>query len=216
MTDKIKIDIVSDVVCPWCVIGYKRLEQAINDLGVQDKIEIQWQPFELNPDMGIDGENLIKHMNRKYHMNEAAAKLYQEERKKDGAQLGFDYNFYDEMDLVNTRDAHTLIEYAKEFGKQTELQMKLFSAHFSDKKVISNREVLLKEVENLGLDVSEAIKRLDDDLYKDQIQKKEEFWLNQGVSSVPTMIFNQNKLMNGAYPIDSYKQVLVELLKENR
>ena len=213
MKDKIKIDIVSDVVCPWCIIRYKRLEKAINELGVADKVEIQWQPFELNPDITIEGENIIEHMNDKYKMKAEQVKAYQEERKQNGAELGFKYDYYDNMKIVNTRDAHILIDYAKDFGKQNELQMRLFSAHFSERKIISDRKVLAKEIEFVGLDVDEAMSKLDSDA-RIELIKKEKSWINKGISAVPTMIFNNSSMMNGAYPIETYKQVLSELIND--
>lgn len=215
MNEKIKIDIVSDVVCPWCIIGYKRLEKAISELGVEDKIEIIWQPFELNPNISLQGENIIEHMSIKYSMPKEQVQSYQEERKQNGAELGFDYNYYDEMKIVNTRDAHILIDYAKEFGKQNELQMRLFHAHFSERKIISSRDVLAKEVEAIGLDATEAMKILDGPK-RDNIIKKEEYWRGKGVSSVPTMIFNNTSMMNGAYPVETYKQVIQELLEKQK
>lgn len=211
MKDKIKIDIVSDVVCPWCIIGYKRLEKAIEELGVADKVEIQWQPFELNPDIAIEGENIIEHMHDKYKMKAEQVKSYQEERKQNGAELGFKYDYYDDMKIVNTRDAHILIDYAKDFGKQNELQIRLFSAHFSERKIISDRKVLAKEIEFIGLNVDEAMSKLDSNARIELIEK-EKSWINKGISAVPTMIFNNSSMMNGAYPIETYKQVLSELL----
>ena len=215
MKNKIKIDIVSDVVCPWCIIGYKRLEQAIKELNVEDKIEIEWQPFELNPDISIEGENIIEHMNYKYGMKAEQVNAYQEERKKDGANLGFKYDYYDDMKIVNTRDAHILIDYAKEFGKQNELQMRLFSAHFGERKIISNRDVLSKEVEAVGLNVEDAMSKLDG-IKRDEIIKKEEYWRSKGINSVPSMIFNNTSIINGAYGVDEYKKIILKLLEEQK
>lgn len=209
----ITIDIVSDVVCPWCVIGYKRLQQAILELKVEDKIKIQWQPFELNPNISLAGENIIEHMSSKYGMKAEEVKLYQEERKKTGEDLGFKFDSYDEMNIVNTRDCHILLEYAEKFGKQNELQMRLFTAHFSERKNISDRSVLQNEVQSVGLDEIEAISILDGNERKN-IQEKEEIWRKKGVSSVPTMIFNNAMIMNGAYSIETYKDVLLELLEK--
>lgn len=215
MKNKIKIDIVSDVVCPWCIIGYKRLEQAIKELNVEDKIEIAWQPFELNPNIAIEGENIIEHMNYKYGMKAEQVNAYQEERKKDGANLGFKYDYYDDMKIVNTRDAHILIDYAKEFGKQNELQMRLFSAHFGERKIISNRDVLAKEVETVGLNVVDAMSKLDG-IARDEIIKKEEYWRSKGINSVPSMIFNNTSMINGAYSVDEYKKIILKLLEEQK
>ena len=213
--NKWKINIVSDVVCPWCIIGYKRLEQAIKELNVEDKIEIEWQPFELNPNIAIEGENIIEHMNYKYGMKAKQVNDYQEERKKDGANLGFKYDYYDDMKIVNTRDAHILINYAKDFGKQNELQMRLFSAHFGERKIISNRDILAKEVETVGLNVDEAMGKLDG-IARDKIIKKEEYWRSKGINSVPSIIFNNTSMINGAYGVDEYKKIILKLLEEQK
>jgi len=213
MNSIIKIDIVSDIVCPWCVIGYKRLQKAIQELEIEDKVQIQWQPFELNPNMPKEGENIIEHMYHKYGMKSEQVKAYQEDRKKAGEELDFVFDAYDEMNIVNTRDCHILLEYAQKFGKQHELQMRLFSAHFSERKNVSNRAVLEKEVESIGLNEIEAMSLLDT-VERDNIQVKEENWRQKGISAVPTMVFNDLTMMNGAYPIETYKNVLLELLEK--
>ena len=214
MNNIIKIDLVSDVVCPWCVIGYKRLKKAISELDLKDKITIHWQPFELNPDMPEEGENIIEHMAYKYNMKAEQVKLYQEDRKKTGNELDFIFDSYDEMKIVNTRDCHLLLEYAKKYGKQTELQMRLFTAHFSERKDVSNRDILEAELAFIGLDVKEAMSILNTN-ERDTIQMKEDVWRKKGISSVPTMIFNDSMIMNGAYSVETYKDVLLEILEKN-
>ena len=213
MNNIIKINIVSDVVCPWCVIGYKRLEKAIAELDLQDKIIIKWEPFELNPDMPVEGENIIEHMAYKYNMKAEQVKSYQEDREKAGKELDFVFDAYDEMKIVNTRDCHILLDYAKKYGKQNELQMRLFAAHFSERKNISDRTVLQEEVKFVGLDAIEAMSILDTQ-ERNNLKEKEEYWRMKGISAVPTMIFNDSMMMNGAYPIQTYKDVLLELLNK--
>ena len=213
MNNIIKINIVSDVVCPWCVIGYKRLEKAIAELNLQDKIIIKWEPFELNPDMPVEGENIIEHMAHKYNMKAEQVKSYQEDREKAGKELDFIFDAYDEMKIVNTRDCHILLDYAKKYGKQNKLQMRLFAAHFSERKNISDRTVLQEEVKFVGLDAIEAMSILDTQERKN-LKEKEEYWRMKGISAVPTMIFNDSMMMNGAYPIQTYKDVLLELLNK--
>ncbi len=211
MKNKIKIDIVSDVVCPWCIIGYKRLEKAIQDLSFEDKIEIEWQPFELNPNMPEEGENVLEHVSQKYGLSIDQAHASQESITKNGKELGFKFDYFDEMKIVNTRNAHILLDYAKAFGKQTELKLRLIEAFFTERKDISNKDILLKEFKSIGLDEKKAALLLDDENAKKQIQIEESFWHNKGISAVPTMIFNNNSVMNGAYPVETYKQVLSEL-----
>lgn len=215
MTDKIKIDIISDVVCPWCIIGYKRLEQAMRELGVKDKFEIQWNPFELNPNIAPEGEDIIEHMSRKYGMSEEQAIKAQNDMKKNFNEIGFPLDFFKGKRIVGTKDAHILLDYAKEKGKQTELKLALFKAYFGDKKDVSDRKILEEVVKSVDLDANEAMSKLDDANAIEQIQDKEAYWKSQGINSVPTMVFNNATKMNGAYPIETYKQILTELLKIN-
>ena len=214
MAEKIKIDIVSDVVCPWCTIGYKRLEKAISELGVEDKIEIEWQPFELNPNMPPEGENVQEHIANKYGASAADQKRSQEQMAQAGAELGFKFDYFDEMKIVNTRDAHISLHYAKYFGKQTELKMELVSSFFSKRKDVSDKEVLKQALENVGLNVEEAMSQLENDTARDQVKSTEAYWQNLGVSSVPTMVFNNKSALTGAQPVNTFKQVLKELLQE--
>lgn len=212
LTNKIKIDIISDVVCPWCIIGYKRLQQALKELGAEDKFEIEWHPFELNPDMPAEGEDIIEHMGRKYGMSAEEARSYQEAGKKNFDEIEFPFDFYEGKRIVNTRDAHVLLDFANEKGKQTELELAFFRANFGERKDVSNRQVLGEIVKGIGLDKDVAIARLDDANARKQVQEKESYWQKQGVSSVPTMVINNSSVLNGAYPVGTYKQVLAELL----
>jgi len=215
MKDKIKIDIVSDVVCPWCIIGYKRLEKAISEMGIQDKVDIEWQPFELNPQMPIEGQNVQEHITEKYGSGIEDQKRSEERMTLFGAELGFKFDYFDEMKMVNTRHAHILLEYAKENGKQTELNMRLVAAFFSERKDISDRDVLKKELQSVGLNADEALARLDSDDERYKVQTEETYWQSLGVSSVPTVVFNKKSGLTGAQPVDVYKEVLAELLQEN-
>lgn len=211
MKDKIKIDIISDIVCPWCVIGYKRLEKAIKELGVEDKVEIEFHPFELNPDLGNEGKKLYKHLSDRYDMKIDEIKKYHEKMTVDGMELGFSFNFDEDMDTWDTRYAHILLDYAKAYEKQVQLKLRLFSAHFSERKNISDKNVLAKELEAVGLDVKEALSLLTPESAQ-KIDEKEQFWKYKGINAVPTMVFPNNSVMNGAYPLETYKQVLKELL----
>ncbi|OIQ22311.1 DsbA family oxidoreductase [Lacinutrix sp. MedPE-SW] len=211
MADKLKIDIVSDVVCPWCTIGYKRLEKAIQELGIEDKIEIEWQPFELNPNMPAEGQNVIEHITEKYGSTLEQQRASQKHMTEAGEALGFKFDYYDDMRMANTFDAHILLEYAKDFGKQTELKMTLTKAFFSDRKDVSKREVLKEALLEVGLNAEEALAKLDSDNARIEVRNKQDFWKNMGVNSVPTIVFNRKSAVTGAQPVDTFKQVLSEL-----
>ena len=164
MAEKIKIDFVSDVVCPWCIIGYKRLEQAISEMGIQDKVEIEWQPFELNPNVPAEGEDRQEYRIRKYGISAADGAVAEAQMTERGAELGFKFDYYDGMRVVNTGDAHILLDYAKEFGKQTELKMRLFVAFFSERKDVSDRKILSQEFQTVGLNAEEISDKLPEEL----------------------------------------------------
>ncbi|MDO6519648.1 DsbA family oxidoreductase [Zobellia uliginosa] len=214
MAEKIKIDLVSDVVCPWCVIGYKRLERAISEMGIEDKIELEWQPFELNPHMPPEGQNVQEHLTEKYGSSLEDQKLSQERMTEFGEELGFTFDYFDDMRMANTRDAHVLLEYAHEKGKQTELKMRLVTAFFSERKDVSKREVLAEELKAVGLNAEEAMARLDDDNARYEVTSKEQYWQGLGVSSVPTFVFDKKSALTGAQPVEVFKQVLTELVEK--
>ncbi|USH05058.1 DsbA family oxidoreductase [Grimontia kaedaensis] len=211
MTDKIKIDIVSDVVCPWCIIGYKRLERAIDELGMQDAIELEWQPFQLNPHVGFKGENLREHLMGKYGISREDSDRNRQNLTNLGQELGFQFSFFDEMKTLNTRDAHILLEYAKEQGKQTTLKLRLFDAYFSEKQDISNRDTLAKLLEEIGLSAEDGLTKLEDAKAAKSFDDAQNYWRDLGVSSVPTIVFNRESAVTGAQPVDVLKQILKEL-----
>ena len=213
MADKIKIDIVSDVVCPWCTIGYKRLEKAITDLGIQDKVEIEWQPFELNPDMPAEGQDLEEHITEKYGSNKAQLKEAQDRMVEAGAELGFKFDYFEGMKMVNTFDAHILLEYAAVFGKQTELKMYLTKAFFSDRKDVSDRAVLKQALLDVGLNAEEALAKLDDEYTRYDVRGKQDEWKQLGVNSVPTFVFNDESAVAGAHSVDVFKQILNQVMQ---
>lgn len=214
VNQKIKLDIVSDVMCPWCIVGYKRLEAAINELGIQEKIEIEWQPFELNPDMPAEGENLSEHIMRKYGSSREDSAKARDDLTALGAEYGFTFDYFDGMTIVNTRDAHVLLDYAHEKGLQHQLKQRLFTAFFTERKDVSDREVLLAEAQAVGLDSKATTSALDDTERRSKVSDKEVFWQQQGISGVPTVVFNRTSAITGAHPQSTYKQVLQELLAE--
>jgi len=214
MSRRIKLDLVSDVVCPWCIIGFRRLRQAIDATGAADRVDIEWQPFQLNPGMPAEGENLREHIARKYGSSPEEYRRTQAGIAQLGAELDFRFDFFDEMKTCNTLDAHILLDYAKETGKQTELQLRLFEAYFSERQDISDRAVLRAEAERLGMDGDAAISRLESAEARARVQEAMRYWQGLGVSAVPTMVFDRKGALTGAQPVDLYEQVLTRLLSE--
>lgn len=214
MNKRIKLDIISDVVCPWCVIGYKHLMQAVNELGIEEQVDIEWQPFELNPDMPAEGEGLREHIARKYGSSKAESDKARANITEQGAKCGFEFNYFDDMKMVNTLDAHILLDLAHAQGKQTALKLRLFSAFFTEQKDVSDRNTLLSEAEQVGISKQDALQALSDPAAREKIRATEAQWHQLGISGVPTVIFNRESAVTGAHPQENYKNILQELLEE--
>jgi len=216
MKEKIKIDIVSDVVCPWCTIGYKRLEKAIIALGIEDQVEIAWQPFELNPNMPAEGQDLTAHITEKYGSTVEEQAASRKNMTEVGEELGFKFDYFDEMRMVNTFDAHILLEYAKAFDKQTELKMCFTTAFFSERKDVSERAVLKQALLDVGLNAEEGIAKLDKKEARAVVTTEQNYWKGLGVNSVPTIVFNRKSAVTGAQPVATFKQILTALIADKK
>jgi predicted DsbA family dithiol-disulfide isomerase len=212
MKEKIKIDIVSDVVCPWCTIGYKRLEKAIIALGIEDQVVITWQPFELNPNMPIEGQNVTEHISEKYGSTLEQQEASKKNMTEVGTELGFKFDYFKEMRMVNTFEAHILLEYASNFDKQTELKMRFTTAFFSERKDVSKRDFLAQALLDVGLNTEEGMAKLDNEIARKEIRTKQDYWKSLGVNSVPTVVFNRKSAVTGAQPIATFEQVLSKLI----
>lgn len=192
------IDIVSDVVCPWCIIGFRRLQQAMNEVQDDMKFELRWHPFELNPKMPPGGQNLVEHLNEKYARSDEEARAARDNLTELGASLNFTFNYTDDMRVTNTFKAHQLLHWAKEQGAQTALELEFFEAYFTHRKNIDDIEVLVDAVARAGLDEAEAKAVLGDGRYRDTVRDEEQHWLNRGIHAVPAFIINEQYLISGA------------------
>lgn len=211
----IKLDIISDVVCPWCIVGFKHLDAAIKELNLEDKVDIHWQPFELNPDMPPEGEELRAHVARKYGSSREDSDKARANITQRGADYGFTFNYYDNMKIVNTFDAHVLLDYAEEVGKQMALKMRLFSAFFSEQQDVSKHDVLINEAQKVGLTKEECEQALSDKSRREKVTQLEEQWKQMGISGVPTVVFNRTSAITGAHPQETFKQVLTEVAQQS-
>ncbi|SHG77586.1 DsbA family oxidoreductase [Ferrimonas marina] len=205
----LRIDIVSDVVCPWCIIGYKRLEQALASLGEEVEAEIHWHPFELNRQMPEGGENLRTHLAEKYGTTLEGSIKARANLTQMGAELGFRFDYFDEMRMYNTFKAHQLLHFARLQGKESELKLRLFSAFFGERKAVDETEVLVAEGVSVGLDEAQCREVLTSGRYADAVREEQDRWIQAGVRAVPTFVFNGEQGVSGAY--DS--EALVELIR---
>lgn len=194
----LQIDIVSDIACPWCAIGYARLEKAMDALKDDMDFTVQWHAFELNPDPSGDGEPILPALSRKYGRSEDEMRANQAQMIEIASGLGLNFEKLQERHTRNTFDAHRLVKWAGEHGKQTEMKMAFFEAYFGRAENISNPDTLVYCVESIGLDRDTAREILASDQYADAVRQDEAQYQQAGVSAVPAYIINQKYLVSGA------------------
>jgi predicted DsbA family dithiol-disulfide isomerase len=212
MTTPLRIDIVSDVMCPWCIIGYRQLAQALEATGVEH--EIHWHPFELNPDMPPEGQNTHEHIIEKYGSTPEQSEQSRQQMAKLGADLGFAFRFTEDMRMHNTFNAHQMLHWADEQGRKNGLKMALFTAHFTDGRDLSDIAVLADVAGEIGLDPAEALAVLENQRLAPEVRQEQNFWIQQGIRGVPAVVFDHQHLFTGAQGVDNYKNILAQLTKE--
>lgn len=218
MTQSLKIDFVSDVVCPWCAIGLHSLLQALEQLGDEVSASFRFHPFELTPEMSAEGERVIPYLCAKYGMSEAQVAQNQAHITERGAELGFKFDFRDDSRKWNTFDAHRLLHWAGEQGAAQQLALKqaLLAAYFTHNQNPSDRALLCELAVQAGLDGAEAGEVYDSKRYTDEVRAEEQLWQRRGVSSVPTIVFNERYAVTGGQPVDTFVQVIRQVLDETQ
>ncbi|MFY0620210.1 MAG: DsbA family oxidoreductase [Pelagimonas sp.] len=211
MTQPLRVDIISDVMCPWCIVGYSQLAKAASDADID--LDVHWHPFELNPQMAEDGENLREHLAEKYGSTPEQSTQVRAQLTNLGQALGFEFNFSDTSHMWNTFRAHQLLDWAEEQGKGHDLKMALFKAHFTDAKNLSDPNVLADVTETVGLDRAEALRLLASEERAAQVRQKQQFWQQQGIQGVPAMVFQQRHLVTGAQGEANYTNILTQLVE---
>lgn len=211
MSRPIRIDFVSDIACPWCAIGLASLEQAIARVGDAAKVDLHFQPFELNPQMAAEGEDAAEHLMRKYGMPREQLERNRENIRARGAQLGF--TFGPRERIHNTFDAHRLLHWAGTLGAAQQLALKhaLLAAYHTRGEDVSDRAVLLAAVEAAGLDASRAAQVLDGGEYADAVREREKYYLDRGIHGVPAIIFDERSLISGGQPVELFEQALRQM-----
>lgn len=209
MTEPLRIDIVSDVMCPWCLIGFRQLAKALDETGTPH--ELHWHPFELNPAMPAEGQNLREHLAEKYGTTPEQSQQSREQMTRLGEDLGFPFRFADDMRMHNTFNAHQLLHWAGTQDRKHDLEMALFTAHFTDRRDLSDMSVLADIAGEIGLDRAEALEVLTDQRHADEVRALEQFWLKQGIRGVPAVIFDAQHLVTGAQGTENYTRILRHL-----
>ncbi|WP_322001151.1 DsbA family oxidoreductase [Marinobacter alexandrii] len=210
----LQIDIVSDIACPWCAIGYARLKKAMAALKDDLDIRVEWHAFELNPDPSGDGEPILPALARKYGRSEDEMRANQAQMMEIAKDLGLNFEKLQERYTRNTFDGHRLVKWAGEQGKQTEMKMALFEAYFGRAENVTDTDVLISCASSVGLDAEEAQAVLSSERYADAVRADEARYQQAGVSAVPAYIVNQKFLISGAQEPDTLIDALREIAQE--
>jgi len=208
MARQVQIDFVSDVSCPWCVIGLKSLEAALSRLGDEVAADIHFQPFELNPQMRAEGEDVAEHIARKYGSTAEQLAQSQEMIRARGAALGFVFEMGKRTRIYNTFDAHRLLHWAEATGKQKALKQALFTAYFTEGRNPSDPQVLEEIAASVGLERGRAREILASDEYAVEVRAREQLYLSNGIHAVPAVILNSRYVISGGQPAEVFERAL--------
>ncbi len=212
MSKPMKIDFVSDVSCPWCIIGLGGLEEALERVGDLVDADIRFQPFELNPQMGPEGQNIVEHIAQKYGSTPAQSAANRAAIRERAASVGFTMAMTDDSRIYNTFDAHRLLHWAglldNGADKQKALKHALFDAYFTQGLSPADHEVLIAKAASVGLDADEARKVLASGRYAEEVRAAERLWIERGINSVPAVVINDRYLISGGQPAEAFEQAV--------
>lgn len=214
MTQALKIDFVSDIACPWCAVGLSSLLLALDRVKDTVQAELVLHPFELNPQMGPEGEVVVEYLGRKYGRTPEQIAETQAMIRERGASVGF--TFGPRTHVYNTFDAHRLLQWALPSDKQLALKLALLRAYHTDGKDPSDHVVLVEAANDAGLDASEARRVLDSDEFADAVRVEEKQYQAMGVQSVPAIIFDKRYLISGGQPVETFEQAIRDIVAELR
>jgi predicted DsbA family dithiol-disulfide isomerase len=210
MTPFLKIDFVSDIACPWCAVGLGALEQALTRVQGDINAELHFQPFELNPQMGPQGQDMTEHLTEKYGSTAEQQAQIRETIRQRGAEVGFTFRAEGRGRIWNTFDAHRLLCWAGEEdpAKQHALKKALLEAYHGRAEKVADPEVLLRAVAQAGLDVERARAILGSEEFALEVREREQFFQRAGIHSVPAVIINERHLISGGQPVEIFEQAL--------
>ncbi len=216
MSTPLKIDFISDVSCPWCIIGLRGLTEALDQLGAEVQAEIHFQPFELNPKMPPEGQNIVEHISEKYGSSAEESQANRARIRNMGAELGFAFRTDGQSRIYNTFDAHRLLHWAGLEGLQYNLKEALFKAYFTDGQDPSDHKTLAIIAQSVGLDPQRTAEILASDEYAAEVREQEKLWLTRGVTSVPTIVFNDQYAVSGGQPAEAFVGAIRQIITESK
>jgi predicted DsbA family dithiol-disulfide isomerase len=216
MTQPLHIDFVSDVACPWCAVGLASLEQALRKLGGEVPVDLHFQPFELNPQMGPEGQDVTEHIAQKYGATPEQQAKNRENIAQRGAAVGFQFRKEGRGRVWNTFDAHRLLYWAGEQGaqQQRDLKMALLKAYHGAARNVADPAVLAEVAASVGLDRKGAEEVLASGRYADEVRTQEQHFQSLGIHAVPSVIINNRHLIQGGQPPEMFEQALRQLAEQ--
>ncbi|WP_071467368.1 DsbA family oxidoreductase [Polynucleobacter asymbioticus] len=216
MKPTIKIDYVSDVACPWCAVGLGNLNQAMAELSDKVNFEVHFHPFELNPNMPHGGQDAIEHLTDKYGLTAEQVKANQANIRTKALEAGFAFHPEGRKRVYNTFNAHRLLYWAgKEYGlqKQAVLKKELLNTYFCLAVSLDDPENVLDAVIRAGLDKNRAQEVLKSNEYSKEVRDEEATYTSAGISSVPSIILNDQYLLQGAQPPEAFVNAFEKINK---
>lgn len=211
MKTAITIDFVSDVSCPWCIIGLRGLQTALSRLTDSIAADIVFRPFELNPAMGPGGQNIVEHIAQKYGSSPEQSAATRAMIRERAAAVGFTIENGDDSRIYNTFDAHRLLHWARTQGVQMALKEALFELYFTNKGDPSDHDSLIKVAAAAGLDPIEARAILSSERFADDVRSEENLWRSRGVNSVPCVVINDRYVISGGQPPEAFERDLRDI-----
>jgi predicted DsbA family dithiol-disulfide isomerase len=213
MTTHLTIDFVSDVSCPWCAVGLGALESALQRVAPDIQAELRFQPFELNPDMAAEGQDITEHIQEKYGSTLEQQIQSREAIRQRGESVGFTFTTGARSRIYNTFDAHRLLHWAELEGValQRALKKALFKAYFTDGLNPSDHELLVRLAGEVGLDPGRAREILAGDEFGAEVREREQLYTGAGIHSVPAVIINNQHLISGGQPVEIFERALRQI-----
>ena len=211
-----KVEIWSDVVCPFCYIGKRRFEKALESFEAKDKVEIEWRSFQLDPDLEyVPGQSVHEYLGKRKGTSAADGKKMNDAMTAMAKEVGLEYNF-DKAIINNTFNAHRLLHYAKEKGLQSEMKERLFRAYYTEGKNIGDTDTLAQLGEEVGLQAEEIRTVLQSDKYAQDVVQDQYKAQQLGIQGVPFYVFNNKYGVSGAQPSEIFAQVLEKVWEEEK
>ncbi len=203
-----QVEVFSDVVCPWCYIGKRHMEQALEQFPHADQVSVTYRSYQLSPDTPKDADGTLTEMlSKKYQVPLEQAQAMNDRVSGVAAETGLDYHL-DQAHPANTFDAHRLLHFAAEHGKQAEMKERLLASYFTEGKRIGDTDVLVGEAEAIGLDGAAARAVLDGTDYTDDVNSDLSLAQAFGISGVPFFVIDRKYGLSGAQPAEVIRQAL--------